>query len=176
MANITRILEHKSDKTHYHAHCAVSQCIDNRFYAAKKKHMKALSFTENDIIKLAGGAMSLADRTRDGYHNLLKQMITSLTLHKPEYVVLTVHVNCGAYKPLLVAAGIDPDAESQEEVDFLVAELFQAKRNLSQDLLMKGFTPEIRMYIYDFDGVLEIDSTIEQFNFSQTKTVPIEAN
>ncbi len=173
MAKIKRILEHKSDKTHYHAHCAVSQCIDNRFYAAKKNHMKALGFSENDIIKLAGGAMSLADRTRDGYHNLLKQMITSLTLHKPEHVVLTVHVNCGAYKPLLTAAGIDPDAGSQEEVDFLINELLHAKKNLSEDLAFKGFHPEIKLYIYDFDGVLEVDPITSPIHVDSTETVTV---
>lgn len=175
MATLTRILEHTSDKKHYHAHCAVSQCIDNRFYEAKKKHMKTLGFLNNDIIKLAGGAMSLADRTREGYHNSLKQMLTSLMLHSPEHLVLTVHVNCGAYKPLLLAAGIDPDAESQEEIDFLVNELFMAKKNLSEDLSVKGFTPEIKMYIYDFKGVVEVVETPKEF-VAQEQSVPAMQN
>jgi len=79
------------DKTKTHVcNCAIVVCIDFRFQEYIRNftntYLKNKTF---DLIALAGGTKNLK--------TILKQIDTSVNLHKIKKVILIHHENCGAY-------------------------------------------------------------------------------
>lgn len=88
----------ESSKNHYNSDACIIWCYDDRFSKA------LLAFTDNcgiknyDLVKIAGGAKSLASPQDFSEREfVLKQIQTSIKLHGTKKVILMNHADCGAY-------------------------------------------------------------------------------
>ncbi|HUY69490.1 MAG TPA: carbonic anhydrase [Candidatus Tyrphobacter sp.] len=100
-----QVLEFKESAplAHYEASGCFITCFDFRQYPHTDDLLKLL-FGESrfDMVRIAGGAKDLATEKDDkksaaGRNFILDQIRISSRLHGTRRVVLTLHLNCGAY-------------------------------------------------------------------------------
>lgn len=119
-----KILDYRSNKEHYRAGAAVVWCYDERFRKAMDAFLESRGISHPDIIKIAGGAKTLAspDKESDrGY--LLEQIGKSILLHSTGKALLMTHEDCGAY-----GGSAKFNDSHSEELSFHKKELAEAKR------------------------------------------------
>lgn len=77
----------------------VLSCIDFRFHEALLKYVRgSLGIEKFDLVALAGGAKNLATPAKPGYEEAVIDNIgIARRLHGITKVVLTNHMDCGAY-------------------------------------------------------------------------------
>lgn len=102
-------------------------CIDYRF-----QH-QALELLEKkygtvDVIAIAGASKNLSSPNHEeDKHTILESISTSIKLHHPKTLVLTNHIDCGAY------GGSKNFASYEDEFDFHKQELQKAKKIINQE-------------------------------------------
>ncbi|MBV8732911.1 MAG: hypothetical protein JO336_24140 [Acidobacteriia bacterium] len=146
---MTKVFHFDAARERYQCDAAVVWCFDNRFHMGFAKFLKRLGLVTTDVIKIAGGAKSLASPARESDREfLLDQIRTSIRLHETKLVILMLHADCGAYGGLDGGFGGDTQAEAQHhetELRRAVAVLHSAIPEV-----------EVRSYFVGFDGVWEI--------------------
>ena len=114
--------------------------------------MKRIGIVNSDLIKIAGGAKSLAspEHERDREF-VLEQIRKSIRLHDTALVILMLHSDCGAYGGLErgFAGNAGREAEHHEEELRLAAECL---RNAVPGI-------QVRAYFVDFEGVWAVELT-----------------
>ncbi len=142
------IVRFVSPEGHYTADACVVWCYDDRFYKLLKAFGKQEGFNHIDLIKVAGGAKSLADGAAAGREFLLDQIKVSVRLHGARRVILMLHRDCGAYGG--TSSFPSPDVEEAYYVNQLaVARAF-----------VKSEVPELTAvdtYYADFNGLYAVD-------------------
>ena len=88
----------KLSSKHYVAEAVVLWCYDHRFWPALASVLKKNKIKRFDLISLAGGAKSLASPDKCSDQDfILEQIKKSVRLHQTKKVILTNHLDCGAY-------------------------------------------------------------------------------
>jgi len=126
---------------HYKADACIVWCFDDRFTKALEEFVKSRGYQHYDLIKIAGRAKSLSSPNVPGDRDfLLRQIKTSIALHKAPKVILMNHCDCGAY------AG-------EKDKEKYIKELQLAKEHLSRALID---LIEIELLFVDFDGIYSV--------------------
>jgi carbonic anhydrase len=147
-----RVFHFDSPREHYRAEAVVVWCFDHRFHLAFAKYLKRNGVLNTDIVKVAGGAKSLASPARETDREfILDQIRTSIRLHRTQRVILMTHSDCGAYGGLAGGFGGDAQAEAQRHEH----ELRRAAE------CVREAVPDIGVgcYFVDFEGVSEVELT-----------------
>jgi carbonic anhydrase len=147
---LTKVFHFQAPREHYQCDAAVIWCFDNRFHLSFAKFLKRLGIHATDVIKIAGGAKSLASPENETDRQfLLEQIRLSMRLHGTKLVILMLHSDCGGYGGLERFAG-DPRVEAQHHEE----ELQRAAAYL------KSAIPEIEVqaYFVDFEGTWAVDA------------------
>ncbi len=142
------IFTSNSPKEYYIADACVVWCFDDRFTGLLDEFVKNRGYLNYDLIKIAGGAKTLASpKLEDERLFLLKQIRTSVNLHGTKYVVLMCHEDCSAY------GGKAAFQSDEEECDKICSDLKGAahilKNNLPEDV-------KIEMVFADFEGMRNV--------------------
>jgi len=88
----------KSPREHYTADACIVWCFDDRFTKALGEFVRVCGFRNFDLVKIAGGAKSLASPDEESERDfVLNQIQKSIKLHHTKLVVLMNHAECGAY-------------------------------------------------------------------------------
>lgn len=148
IAVMERVFNCGSPRGNYRSDAAVVWCFDSRFQGGFSDYLEERGLRNLDIIKIAGGAKSLATPERETDREfVVRQVLTSIRLHKTPRVFLTAHSDCGAYGGL-AAFGGDAKAEMERQE----AELKSAANYLKEAI------PEIEVeaFFVDFEGVWEV--------------------
>jgi carbonic anhydrase len=143
-----KIFHFESPRERYSCDAAIVGCFDNRFELGFRKFLKRNGIVNTDLIKIAGGAKTLASPKQESDRTfLLDQLRTSMRLHDTERVILMVHSDCGAYGGLDGGFGGDTHAE---------ARTMKQELNCAADWLRRQI-PGLRVdrYFVDFEGVWE---------------------
>jgi len=144
-----KIFHFDSPREHYHCDAAVVWCYDHRFDLVFRKLLKRMGITQEDAIRIAGGAKCLATPEQEPERQfVLEQIRKSVRLHGTDRVVLMVHSDCGAYGGLAAFGG-----DAQAEASHHAAELRSAAEYLRQAL--PGIS--VACYFADFEGVWTAD-------------------
>lgn len=106
----------------------VLSCIDFRFHQLLLEYVRRdLGVSRFDLVALAGGAKNLATPTKEWYEEaVLDNIGIAVRLHGIKRVVLTNHMDCGAY------GGSEKFAASTEEIVFHEAELRKAEAKIRE--------------------------------------------
>jgi len=89
----------ESPKEHYTADACIVWCFDDRFSRALTEFVRVCGFKNFDLVKIAGGAKSLASPDKESERDfVLGQIQKSIKLHHTKLVVLMNHAECGAYE------------------------------------------------------------------------------
>jgi hypothetical protein len=148
-----KVFHFEAPREKYQCDAAVVWCFDNRFHLGFAKFLKRRGIATSDVIKIAGGAKTLASPARESDREfLLEQIRTSVRLHGTRLVILMLHSDCGAYGGL-EAFGGDSRAEAQHHD----AELRRAAEFLRSALPYI----EVQTYFVDFEGVWAVDPVQE---------------
>lgn len=101
----------------------VLSCIDFRFHQLLTDYVRRdLGISRFDLVALAGGAKNLASPAKKGYKEaVLDNIDIAIRLHGIKGVILTNHMDCGAY------GGSGKFATRDEEIAFHEAELRKAE-------------------------------------------------
>ena len=114
----------------------VLTCIDFRFQEKLKDALVKLKIKKYDLLALAGGAKNLANPTKVIYQKtVLDNIKLAADLHKIKTVILTNHIDCGAY------GGSGKHKSSREEIVFHKCELKKAEE------LIKKIFPNLKVKI-----------------------------
>jgi hypothetical protein len=133
----------------YRSDAAVVWCFDFRFHLSFSKFLKRVGIERPDIIKVAGGAKSLASPDPPTNREfVLNQIRLSIRLHATPRVILMLHSDCGAYGGLTRGFGGDERLEAQRQEE----ELRRAAECVQQNF--PGL--EVRAYFANFEGVWEV--------------------
>lgn len=101
-------------------------CIDHRFWPQAIEIFKD-KYEEFDLIALAGSAKNLASPTNSAdMETLLENIAISIRLHHADRLILTNHIDCGAY------GGSDKFQTFEQELSFHSDELRKAKTIASE--------------------------------------------
>jgi len=144
-----KVFHFEALRENYHCDAAVVWCFDNRFELGFRKFLKRSGIVKTDLIKVAGGAKSLASPPHESDRQfILDQIRTSMRLHSTRRVILMLHSDCGAYGGLQAFGG-DPKTEA----DHHCGELKDAAASLRASL------PDIEVqgYFVDFEGIWEAE-------------------
>ncbi len=134
----------------YQCDGAVVSCFDNRFQLGFSKFLKRLGIVNEDPIKIAGGAKSLASPERESDREfVLDQIQKSIRLHGTKLVILMVHSDCGGYGGLAGAFANNADWEAEHHEN----ELKIAAQTVHERV--PGVT--VQAYFVDFEGVWNIE-------------------
>ncbi|KKQ77431.1 MAG: hypothetical protein US98_C0004G0002 [Parcubacteria group bacterium GW2011_GWC1_38_6] len=137
---IQKLLDVDSGKEHYEAGAVILWCFDARFDPVLGVFLQTMPDSKFDIIKVAGGAKSLASPENESDRDfILRQIQASIRLHNAKKVILMAHQECGAY-------GGKNDRSFYEE------ELRRGKSVVEEAI---GTEKEIITLFVDFDGVYE---------------------
>ncbi len=145
-----KIIDFETKKEHYTAQACIVWCFDNRFTPALNEFARNKNYQHYDLIKVAGGAKSLASPEKEIEEEyILKQIEISLKLHHAERIVLMTHSDCGAYGGLK-SFGNDEEKEKETHIQ----ELAKAK-----DFLQKNHSRNvpIDLVFVDCSAIWEID-------------------
>lgn len=138
-----------SPKDHYLADACIVWCFDDRFSNALQVLIQHRGLARCDVIRVAGGAKSLASSVHQyEWLALLQQIRTSLQLHKAGRIVLMTHSDCGAYGGLSAFKN-----DSKRELAHHIEELGKAKKFLLGHC--RGSIP-IETIFVDFEGIWQI--------------------
>jgi len=142
-----RVLNFKSEAHHYRADACVVWCFDARFSDLLEELIAYRGYKYIDLVKVAGGAKSLASGTGSEQAYILDQVSKSINLHNPKEIILMAHKDCGAYAKQF--------QNSEDELIFYGAELNEAMKVIEK--LLQGVEQKIaiKKYFADFDGLLE---------------------
>ncbi|MBI4837096.1 MAG: hypothetical protein HY813_01665 [Candidatus Portnoybacteria bacterium] len=148
MSEQNQILLFNSPHGHYTADACIVWCFDDRFSGLLNEFVKTKGYQNCDLIKIAGGAKTLASpKLEDERLFLLKQIRTSINLHGTKHVILMCHEDCGAY------GGKQAFAGDEEEFNQLCGDLKEAshilKNNLPEDV-------KIETVFADFGGIKSV--------------------
>lgn len=137
------LVKFEVQREHYVADACVVWCFDDRFYKLLKAFGKQERFGHVDLVKIAGGAKSLAGEASPDRDFLLHQIAASVRLHGTKRVILMLHRDCGGYG----GSKAFPGPAAEREV--LIAQLRQARDVVKRQL------PELTVDVYfaDFDGL-----------------------
>jgi carbonic anhydrase len=153
---LTKVFHFEAPRERYQSDAAVVWCFDNRFHLGFAKFLKRRGISITDIIKIAGGAKSLASPAAETDRQfLLDQIRTSIRLHGTKLVIIMLHSDCGAYGGLEHFGG-DACAEAQHHEE----ELQRATAYL------KNAIPEIdvQAYFVDFEGTWALEAAQTSVN------------
>jgi carbonic anhydrase len=144
-----KVFHFDTPREHYRCDAAVVWCFDHRFHLGFAKFLKRAGMVKTDVIKIAGGAKSLASPAREADREfVLEQIRTSVRLHNTELVVLMLHSDCGAYGGLGGGFGGDAQAEARHHEQ----ELRRAAECVREALPAVA----VRCYFMDFGGIWEL--------------------
>jgi carbonic anhydrase len=142
-----KVFHFDSPREHYHADAVILWCFDHRFHLAFDKFLKREGVVKTDLIKVAGGAKSLASPEGESEREfVLDQIRKSVRLHHTRVAILMVHSDCGAY------GGMAKFGDARAEAEHHAAELRRAAECLRASIPEL----EVRGYFVDFEGVWEI--------------------
>jgi Putative carbonic anhydrase len=134
---------------HYKADACIVWCFDWGFGNVYEKFVNGRKFGKFDPVVVGGGAKPLADaKDKEGRESLLRQIKTSVRLHRTKLVVLMLHSDCGAYGGI-GAFGNDRKKEKKHHV----AALRRAKTFLRKRLPR---SVKIETWLSGFDALREI--------------------
>ena len=146
---MNKVFHFDSPRGHYHCDAAVVWCFDHRFHQGFAKFLKRNGMAQTDVIKIAGGAKSLASPDSESERAVvLDQIRKSARLHGTPLVILMVHSDCGAYGGLAAFKG-DARAEARHHEEEL------RKAAVCLHAAIPGL--EIRCYFADFEGIWEAE-------------------
>ena len=136
-----KIVSFESPMHHYAADACVVWCFDDRFSGLLAEFGKTMR--NFDLVKIAGGAKSLANGASPARDFARDQIKTSIRLHGTKKIVLMLHRDCGAY------GGSKSFADAAAELENMKSQLHAAAEYL------KGEIPEtpIELYFADTDGL-----------------------
>lgn len=104
----------------------VLSCIDYRFWPDGLALLEK-KYGEFDLIELAGGSKNLASPSQEADRTaVLESIKVSVDLHGAKKIILTNHVDCGAY------GGSNNFNSIEEEIDFHKIELQKAADIVSE--------------------------------------------
>jgi len=100
----------------------VLSCIDYRFWPEALPLLEK-KYGEFDLIELAGGSKNLSSPTTEADRKaVLESIKVSVDLHKAKQIILTNHIDCGAY------GGSKQFKSRNDEITFHRNELAKAKK------------------------------------------------
>jgi carbonic anhydrase len=100
----------------------VVSCIDYRFWPIALPLLQK-EFGDFDLIGLAGASKNIASPLHEAdRHAVLESIRTSISLHNAETLILTNHLDCGAY------GGSKKFSSYEEELNFHKLELQKAEK------------------------------------------------
>ena len=148
MAQIEQLIVRDISPAHYHASATAVWCYDERFRILLEDLYHFYDFQYIDTFRTAGGAKDLAVMvaTFEAKY-ILTQIKRSVEFHQSSHILLMVHDTCSAY-------GDQIPKDKKEKLEFFAQELSKAEKLVSRFLKDFGYTPEIRKYIADFDGLM----------------------
>jgi carbonic anhydrase len=153
MGIVKKVFHFEAPREQYICDAAIVWCFDNRFELGFQKFLKRMGAVHTDPIKIAGGAKPLASPERESDREfILDQIQKSMRLHATKRVILMVHSDCGAYGGL-AAFGNDCAREAAHHEDQLRAAA-QCVRDQFPEMAIDS-------YFVDFEGVWEVDATVE---------------
>jgi carbonic anhydrase len=104
----------------------VLACMDYRFWP-KALSLLGKKYGKFDLIELAGGSKNLASPSQEADRQaVLESIKTSVNLHGAKKIILTNHIDCGAY------GGSGRFASAKEEINFHQAELKKAAKIITK--------------------------------------------
>lgn len=117
--------------THKEKVSIVLSCIDYRFWPDTLSLLEK-KYGEFDLIELAGGSKNLASPSTEADRTaVLESIKVSVELHGAKRIILTNHLDCGAY------GGSKAFESTEEEIDFHKLELEKAAK------IVKEMFPEL---------------------------------
>jgi len=144
-----RVFNFASPREHYVADAAVVWCFDCRVETAFRKFLKRIGVLQWDSIRIAGGAKSLASPEHESDRSfILDQVRKSVRLHGTRTAIVMLHSDCGAYGGLAAFKG-----DTRKEAQLQSSELQRAAAFLKEKIPEL----EVKAYLVDFDGVLQIE-------------------
>jgi len=152
---LKKVFHFDAPREWYSCDAAILWCFDNRFELGFHKFLKRIGVVYSDLIKVAGGAKSLASPELETDREfVLEQIRKSMRLHDTKRVILIVHSDCGAYGGLAGAFGGNVEAEAahhQRELALAATYLAEAIPGL-----------EIQAYFVDFEGIWDAEVASSQ--------------
>jgi carbonic anhydrase len=143
-----KIVQFMSFQNHYTADACVVWCFDDRFSKLLEEFVKARGYKNYDLVKIVGGAKSLASPENETERLfVLKQIRTSINLHHAPKVILMCHEDCGAYGGKKEFSG---DADEREKI---CADLKEAQHLLQNNLPKEV---DVEIVFADFNGIEKI--------------------
>ena len=104
----------------------VVSCIDYRFWPQALPLLKD-KYGDFDLIEIAGSSKSLTSPLEEeDKTTLLENIGISIRLHNPQKIILTNHIDCGAY------GGSKNFKSQEEEIIFHRKELVKAKETVKE--------------------------------------------
>lgn len=114
------VMEHKEKVS------IVLSCIDYRFWPEALPLLEK-KYGEFDLIELAGGSKNLSSpNTEADRKAVLESINVSVNLHKAKQIILTNHIDCGAY------GGSKKFKNLEAETIFHVSELDKAREIINK--------------------------------------------
>lgn len=136
-------------REHYTAKAVVLWCFDDRCSDALDAFLRAMHLHPADVVKIAGGAKTLASPAKEEYREFVseEQIAGSRKLHRSPEAYIMLHSDCGAYGGL--KAFHNEGAE---------AERYEAEFKKAEDFLRETFGDAlpIRRIFVDWEGVWEV--------------------
>lgn len=121
-------------ENHYNSQACVIWCFDDRFSKALATYTSECKIGDYDLVKIAGGAKSLASPENSNERDfVLKQIKISIKLHNTKKVILMNHADCGAYGGSKSFGNDDMCEKLAHSEELQKAELF-LKNNLPNDI------------------------------------------
>jgi carbonic anhydrase len=143
-----KIIKFKSSKEHYVADACIVWCFDDRFSRLLDEFVKSRGYKHYDLVKVAGGAKSLAFPENEAERLfLLKQIRMSINLHNAKKVILMCHEDCGAY------GGKKEFEGDEKEKEKICGDLKESAHILKNNLPKEV---EVEMIFADFEGIVSV--------------------
>jgi hypothetical protein len=139
---VKKIIPTSASRGHAEVDASIIWCFDPRFRRSLWDLEEAYGLHDDrvDVIKIPGGALSLAGKETDR-NNTLNIVTTSVRLHSPKLIIAMLHMDCGANKPLLLAKG-------QTEEELLREKIKTIEKSL------RSLNLPIEPVIVDFDRIM----------------------
>jgi len=142
-----KLVQLKNDQGHYTADAVIVWCFDDRFSGSLSALAAALNLKRFDLVKIAGGAKSIASHHLDrDCQFVVDQILTSIRLHHTKSVIIMNHCDCGGYGGSAAFCN-----DSKKEMDAHQKELGKAKA-----LLQEKVSVPVRSFYVDFEAIWEI--------------------
>lgn len=144
------LIKIESPREHYTAKACAVWCFDARFSEAFDGFLEKRGFSKSDIdlVKRAGGAQALAAESGFGKDDATDEIKKSIMLHRPERLILMVHMDCGAY-----GGSKAFESDHAKEWEHHTAELARADKFARREF---PEIKEVECWIADFDGLRRV--------------------